>query len=230
MTQCEFCDEFSGGRTNSFARRYQHEMPDRTIFATCNFKVIPSLGQIVEGYLLLVPTRHYGTLADMPIVLIKEVAALTNLVREALRHSYGSQCLFFEHGARNVASGGCGIYHAHLHAVPFSESDDPIQVLKRIHQYHEVQSFEDIKSVDHRSSYLYYEDVNSNRHIFDVALLPSQYARQLLARAIGTSKWDWRQYDREGALLSTMTRIAKAITELSPLRPLLADARQDLTP
>jgi diadenosine tetraphosphate (Ap4A) HIT family hydrolase len=64
---CEFCDEFAGGSANSFARHYSYQVESRTILETSGFRVLPSLGQIVPGYLLLVPTRHYRAFGDMSL-------------------------------------------------------------------------------------------------------------------------------------------------------------------
>src|SRR5207253_952486 len=59
---CDFCDEFAGGLRNAFAKLYGDLIQARTLVATKEFRVIPSLGQIVEGYLLVVPAKHYATL------------------------------------------------------------------------------------------------------------------------------------------------------------------------
>jgi diadenosine tetraphosphate (Ap4A) HIT family hydrolase len=210
LSQCDFCDEFSGGHNNAFSRRYGSDPRGRTVFETQNFKVLPSLGQIVEGHVLVVPVRHYTALADMPSPLTEEVADLADHVRIALSANYGS-CLLFEHGSRGVCSGGCGIYHAHLHAVPLREESEPVSLLKERFGYRKLGSIGDIASESNGTdSYLYYEDLHSNRYIFDVEYLPSQYMRRLMAEALGKDEWDWRKCGREEALLSTITRLSQA--------------------
>jgi len=116
---CEFCDEFSGGRRNSFASRYIHDLPDRTILETDHVKLLPTLGHFVKGYLLLVPKSHCCTLADAPHEAIREVEEIKRKLITHLGVQYGPY-VFFEHGAQTPASGGCGIYHAHLHAQRFN--------------------------------------------------------------------------------------------------------------
>lgn len=207
---CDFCDEFFGGRRNTFATRYAGQLSNRIVFTTPNFRVIPSMGQIVEGYLLVVPIRHFGTLADMADELIQELEAHRDRVREVLVATYGP-CIFFEHGARSESSGGCGIYHAHLHAVPLGKEREPITVLKDSFNYKKLESITDIAGeANGTDSYLYYEDLHSNKYIFDVERLPSQYLRKLVAEAVGKEQWDWRKYGREEALLSTVARLARA--------------------
>lgn len=207
--RCDFCDEFSGGIQNSFAIRYRGLLQERTILATSNFKVIPTLGQIVEGYLLIVPISHYRALADMPPEPIQELVRLKDQVRAALLATYGP-CIFFEHGARSANAGGCGINHAHLHAVPLSEEKDPIATLKEEFPFESLRANREITTEANGSNpYLYYEDLHSNTYVFDVEYLPSQYVRRLLAQNFGKVEWDWRKYEREEALLSSMARLSQ---------------------
>jgi diadenosine tetraphosphate (Ap4A) HIT family hydrolase len=209
---CDFCDEFSGGASNAFGRLYADTIRDRTLLATREFRIIPSLGQIVEGYLLVVATKHYQALADMPPELGEELVELNGRVRGALSDAYGP-CIFFEHGARSENSGGCGIYHAHLHAVPLREGRDPIALLKERFSLKKLRSIREIAGeANGADSYLYYEDLHSNRYIFDVEYLPSQYMRRLLAEATGNDEWDWRECGWEEAVVSTIARLAKAFS------------------
>jgi len=94
LRHCDFCDEFSGGLENSFAARYQNTAPSRVILSTANFRVIPSLGQIIEGYLLIVPVSHYTAVSDMPTELTGELSELCSYVRTVLVKVYGP-CVFF---------------------------------------------------------------------------------------------------------------------------------------
>ena len=65
QVQCDFCDELSGGSENSFSRIYKRELESRVLFHSDEFAVIPSLGQIVEGYLLVLPIKHFKALGDL---------------------------------------------------------------------------------------------------------------------------------------------------------------------
>src|SRR5712691_104376 len=109
---CEFCNEFAGGSANSFATHYANDVASRTILEQDGFRVLPSLGQIVPGYLLVVADRHYAAFADLSLDALKAADALKTHLSGQLRSIYGDY-LFFEHGARTSVSGGCGIAHAH---------------------------------------------------------------------------------------------------------------------
>jgi len=210
LLPCDFCDEFSGGRNNAFYSRYGSDLRNRTIFYTQNFKVLPSLGQIVEGHVLIVPVRHYTALADMPRGPVEEMSGLAHRVRVALSINYGP-CLLFEHGSRGDNSGGCGIYHAHLHAVPAVGSRDPICALKGMFRHQRLEGITEVGTKARGlKPYLYYEDTNSNSYLFEVDYLPSQYMRKLLVEMMGEGEWDWRKCGREEALLSTIARLSQA--------------------
>ena len=208
--QCEFCDEFSAGTTNSFVARYGNLLRDRTILDYDEFKILPSLGQIVPGYLLLVPKRHQRAFGDMSFEELKKAEALKTHLRDQLRSTYG-EYLFFEHGARTSDSGGCGITHAHLHAVPFPCEKDPIEELTRAFPFEEIANLTELKRVQPERSYLYYEAVRGNRYMLYPSFVPSQYVRRVLAEALGTEAWDWRQSGREERLLTTLTQTSQLL-------------------
>jgi diadenosine tetraphosphate (Ap4A) HIT family hydrolase len=211
-SQCEFCDEFAGRSANSFAAHYGHEVGSRTILEQDDFRVLPSLGQIVPGYLLILPNHHYRAFADMSLEELRAAEALKTYLSGQLRSTYGDY-LFFEHGARMPDSGGCGISHAHLHAVPFPGEKDPVQELTQAFAFEEVSSLLDLKRVQSEQSYLYYEAVRGHRYVLYPPFVPSQYIRRLLAEALGSEAWDWRQCGREERLLSTLAQTSQlAIT------------------
>jgi diadenosine tetraphosphate (Ap4A) HIT family hydrolase len=207
---CEFCDEFAGGSANSFADHYAHEVASRTILEQDGFRVLPSLGQIVPGYLLLVPKHHYRAFADMSLEELSAAEALKAHLSGQLGCTYG-EYLFFEHGARASDSGGCGITHAHLHAVPFPYEKDPVEELTREFPFEEIANLSELKRVQPERSYLYYEAVRGKRYVLYPPFVPSQYIRRLLAEALGTEAWDWRQCGREERLLGTLARTSRRL-------------------
>jgi len=211
---CEFCNEFTGGAANSFAALYGHEPASRTILEDHDFRVLPSLGQIVPGYLLLVPNHHYRAFADMPLEELGAAQALKTSLTDQMRGTYGN-CLIFEHGARTPDSGGCGISHAHLHVVPFPGEKDPIEQLTRAFPFEEISNLLDLKRIQPGKSYLYYESVRGGSYAFYPPFIRSQYIRRLLAEALGTEVWDWRKCGKEERFLSTLARASQLLAAIS---------------
>jgi diadenosine tetraphosphate (Ap4A) HIT family hydrolase len=201
---CDFCDEFAGGSQNAFVHRYS-QADDRIVMASACFRIVPTLGQLVAGHLLIVPSRHLCALADLPSLHVDELSDLCRRVRSTLKDVYG-ECLFFEHGVRGSGSGGCGIDHAHMHAVPVS-GDGILGVLIRQFGGRAIHSVADIKKVVGQESYLFFEDSSGMKYVFPVKKLPSQYMRKLVARSIGKADWDWRKSEQEPELISTLERL-----------------------
>lgn len=208
LTPCEFCDEFTGGLENSFRRVYAEKLETRFICRSPNFVVVPSLGQVVEGHLLLLPLGHWTALADLPQLLGTEFATLCASISTALETEYGP-CLFFEHGVRLGDTGGCGVSHAHMHALPLCSTVNPLDHLKSRFPYTKVSGPSDLAEKSRGlSGYVFYRDPLSKAYLFDTPNLPSQYMRRLLAEAVGTLNWDWRTAGREERLLATLTRLS----------------------
>jgi diadenosine tetraphosphate (Ap4A) HIT family hydrolase len=206
---CDFCDEFSGGQENSFQRIYAGARDTRALFSSRNFVIVPSLGQISEGHLLLLPARHWTALGDLPESLFQEFTSLCNAVTAILREEYGP-CITFEHGTRSADAGGCGIYHAHLHAVPFPVALDPIDSLKSRFPCEQLGDLAELPTKSEgMPGYLLYQDSHSSSYLFTVSNLPSQYMRRALVGTLGKDDWDWRKAGREERLLATLSRLSK---------------------
>ncbi len=205
---CDLCNEFSGAAENAFNRIYEGRPENRVLFRSNDFAVIPSLGQIVEGYLLLLPIEHFKALGDLPDPFVDELAQICQLAGKVLRNEYGSFILF-EHGTRSEGVGGCGIYHAHLHAVPLGHVPDPVDALKKNFPCAELTHLNQVsKESAGLPSYLFYQDSVGRRYLFDTGPLPSQYMRKILADALGEQHWNWRDAGREERLLATIRRLS----------------------
>jgi diadenosine tetraphosphate (Ap4A) HIT family hydrolase len=207
-SNCDFCDEFASGVSNAFYGLYRETLRSRVLIATDSFRVFPSIGQLVEGYLLTAPLNHYAAMAEAPTPLIAELAHLNKHVRTKLSLAYGP-CISYEHGVRREGAGGCGIYHAHLHTVPLAAASDPIRVLKLRFPYTEFAHLGEIsKESAGLSSYLFYQDSDERLFLFDTGPLPSQYMRKVLADTLGEPDWNWRDAGREERLLATIRRLS----------------------
>lgn len=215
VRKCDFCDEFAGGSDNAFATRYGNSSDSRLLFGDHLFRVMPTLGQIVEGHLLITPVEHYRAIAELPGKGLEELESLFRLTRSALTQKYGN-CVFFEHGMRGESSGGCGIDHAHVHAVPVAGTD-VLNLLTNEFNGAKIDALTDIKT-GVRGSYLFFEDASSVRYVFSVDSLPSQYMRRLVAESIGKADWDWRTIGREPQLHSTMHRLLPIFSPLVAAR------------
>ncbi len=208
---CDFCDEFSGGHQNAYAKRYGPNAANRELLSDGTFRVLPTLGQLVEGHLLIAPSFHVTSMGDLIPEESSRLEVVCESVRLALQQVYG-RVLFFEHGIRSAGSGGCGIEHAHMHALPVI-ANGVLETLIREFGGCAIHALADIgETVRQESSYLFFEDSSSTRYVFPVERIPSQYMRKLVADSIGKSDWDWRRCGQEPELFSTLERLTPLLS------------------
>lgn len=203
---CEFCNEFSDQNSVRFTKIYEGLANTRIVAKTDNFVAIPTLGQLFEGSLLILPVSHIESCAGISITLLDEFCAL---VDDALLFvtKYGDP-IFFEHGASECTGGGCGIYHAHLHIVPLPRQVEPVQLLPD-YQSSVLTLKEALTALDKCCNYLLVGNTQytlSNDITSETSRYPSQYFRRLLTEKFELNKsWDWRTYQQpEVDLLSTI--------------------------
>jgi diadenosine tetraphosphate (Ap4A) HIT family hydrolase len=202
QVQCDFCDELSGGTENSFSRIYKRELESRVLFHSDEFAVIPSLGQIVEGYLLVLPIKHFKALGDLNKPSLDQLATILECVGRILKNHYGSYVLF-EHGTRSEGVGGCGIYHAHLHVTPLAGIRDPVDTLRGAFPYTKFKNLAEIRNQSvHLRSYLFYRDAEAGLYLFDTGPLRSQYYAQALSRCAACGKLELARCWKRGTALS----------------------------
>jgi ATP adenylyltransferase len=156
--------------------------------------IMRPLGQLVEGYLLIVSKGHHISLGGIPEEHHSELERVKEEVKRVLSEHYCIP-LFFEHGAAGTnRKGGCCIDHAHLHAVPVGV--DVLQELANRFSHSEIRSFADLKArYDKGQHYLFLEEASGRKYIFDIpSVIPSQYIRKVIAQKIGKpERWDWRE-------------------------------------
>ena len=71
---------------------------EKIIIETDNFYIIPSVGSIVEGYLLLNTKFHIPAMASINKALVGELLQLKKRIRTILMDVYKTGCIFYEHG------------------------------------------------------------------------------------------------------------------------------------
>ena len=169
------------------------------LYETENFAVIPSLGSIVEGWLLIIPKKHYlsyGYLSSEE--LYKELDDLIVYVGSIVKKAYG-EFVIFENGAFcSDKLVGCGVDYAHIHIVPIK--DDLIDIIKT--RYNKNYNLEQVKSLDVSSTfvknsqpYLYYRNQVGCSYITTDPNIPSQLFRKAIAYSRGIeNEYDWKYH------------------------------------
>lgn len=98
----------------------QHRPENRIILETPSFAVVPSLGSLVPGWLLVVPKRPLLNCGRLTECERDELTVLVADLRQRLK-VFPGQVFAFEHGSSEFGTAsGCGVDQAHLHVVPLS--------------------------------------------------------------------------------------------------------------
>jgi ATP adenylyltransferase len=175
--------------------------------------VVPSLGSLMEGWLLVVPRDHYTALAAIEDSSQKD--SFIDLAHEAddlVRRTYGPSTVWFEHGpAQEGKRAGCGVDHAHLHIVPTDvclrtgAEDSEIGSELKWRRAEEVWDARDF----HREGldYLYVREVDDTVWLVGHPDIPGQLFRRVIARNIGEQGWDWKSSPRPSVAKKTYKRL-----------------------
>jgi len=189
MKSCRLCsDQVTYGRT---------EVWNEPLFESLNFVVLPSLGALVEGWLLLVPKQHFICIGALPDPMVTEMQEMKHIICLNLQKSYGQVCAF-EHGPSKAnCSVGCGVDHAHLHFVPvaFDLSSAATPYLPEKISWSDAGPEECRAAFNRGEDYLYLEQPIGAGRIATGQNFGSQVFRRAIAAQVGAvNQFNWREY------------------------------------
>ena len=185
--ECSFCSEINGKEENNFFDIYLKEkfekegLNSRIVATTHKFVIMPMVGPLVPGYLLIVPKDHYLSISQLPKEQIEELKIVKEELKKVFEKHYGKS-VFYEHGALSCsAKGGSCSDHAHLHIVAVD-----IDVKDKFGQYgYELRKLDDYSEIINQKQrnipYLYYENQKGEMFLADAPIVESQFIRKLIA-------------------------------------------------
>jgi len=187
------------------------EIPDRVLFESENFVVVPTIGSIVPGWLLVVPRSHFLSAGSLDAALLQELICLRSTAEEALRDCFGSVTCF-EHGAvRECESVGCGVDHAHLHLV--ASKFDLVANAKapstsQLH-WREVAGIQAATAcIAEQMPYVFVESASEGAWIGTGSIIESQLMRKVIATSMDQPGcWDWKTHPFESNANETYYRL-----------------------
>jgi len=191
---------------------------DQVLFESQHFVAIPTLGHLVQGWLLVVPKDCHLCVGALPVQLIVELIGFLEDVVSSVRAEYGPVAVF-EHGPfQPLTVVGCGVDYAHVHVVPVKPDWSLLQAAKnmspQIH-WETVSSLHDTRKYFEQSrSYLFLHEPFAVKSVIGTGpSIPSQLFRRIIANYVGRPhNFDWKQYPEHEKIQSTIERLRKSAT------------------
>jgi len=186
---------------------------DRILWESADFLALPTLGAIVEGWLLIVPKDHYLCAGALQSELLPELDRFLRSVTHRVEREYG-QTAVFEHGPSCVGEPvGCTVDHAHIHIVPIRHNlmEGARDLAPRTLQWRRAAGLEDARDFHmRRLPYLYVEQPRGIAHIATGPGIPSQLFRKVVAKFMGVpERYDWRRFPETRNIEATIEKLSR---------------------
>jgi ATP adenylyltransferase len=203
-------------RTAHAVEAYKASRPlwDTPLYESESFVALPTVGALLEGWLLVVPKSPLLAFANLPDERIGELESFLGEVTAEVARHYGSVAVF-EHGAPSARSPiGCGVDYAHLHLVP-TDCDllEGAQKIEPSVRWSRIKSLRRLREI--AASGEGYWLLQQQYGCGDICVgrselsQPSQLFRRILAAHIGVpDKYDWKRHCGEEVIAATLSKLA----------------------
>jgi diadenosine tetraphosphate (Ap4A) HIT family hydrolase len=151
------------------------------------FVLLPALGALVPGHLLVVSRSHSPSLGGLGCAALAEYQDVVISYRTKLRLQV-NDVLEAEHGAGVSGRGGGCIEHAHINLIPrFAQCIDVLDdILPRIGGIADLRDLTNLAG----QPYIFMRAGDVLR-VFDATTAPSQLVRRGICQRHGRDDWDW---------------------------------------
>ena len=200
MDTCNLCSELES-RASAW---------NQPLFESSNFVALPSLGALVEGWLLLVPKRHFISFGAIPSSMHPEIREFKRYLCTLLSQHYGTIAAF-EHGPSMASrTVGCGVDHAHLHLVPiqFDLAAEVLPFLPDSITWRGAE-IEGCQNAHTRGEdYLYLEQPVGSGRITTHDEFGSQLFRKAIATRLGMhDQYNWHEHQQLATVVATIESV-----------------------
>ncbi|MCP4303812.1 MAG: hypothetical protein GY788_02820 [bacterium] len=186
IDDCRFCSYWGPGGA------VEDPVFDEPVLQNEAFVVIPALGTIVTGYVLIVPRNHFLSMSQIPgpeRIFLREV--ISSVAVATAPHGAVDGLLVYEHGDNGSGQRArpC-IEHAHAHVLPSGYGLGASFERSLCRRADAPASIADLER-DPGEDY-HYLSYGGRASIYFDCRLGSQYMRKQLASRVGVQgHWDW---------------------------------------
>lgn len=180
---------------------------NKVLAETDNFIVLPALGSLVEGYVLIVSKRHLYNMVELADSEKDEYMELLNKYRYIFNKIYGKYPIIFEHGMSrlDIENGASSVVHAHTHIVNFNFNNEGT-VTKELN----FEEIEEINNIDSNKNYIFYISHSGKKYITYNFEKKSQLMRILIAKELGfMDKYNWKEEPFTDNIIKTIEKLNK---------------------
>ncbi len=204
VSDCAYCRYLKGCSAEN----------ERRVYESKNFFVMPTVGQFVTGYLLIIPKAHIMSNAELSQDEMKEFEEVLSDIEYILTAVYRKDVLVWENGSGHSGASKAkdSIVHSHVHIVPCQTTSVDIERLSGF-PFEEVSLQTLCKHYEH--PYLLVRTTSRRKwKIADSSSLyiPRQYVRQIVAEEYGLNDdselWNWRKYPFRSKMAETIQDIS----------------------
>ena len=170
---------------------------------TENFIVVPALGSLTRGYVLIVAKNHIYNMLELGEK--EEYFTLIEKYRCMFKQIYGKNPIVFEHGTikQDSENSSSSVVHAHTHIVNHNYKDE-----NGILNKHNFEEFYD--NINPNRNYIFYISPNGKKYLTYNFKAISQLMRILIAEDLGIKeKYNWKEEVFEENIISTINSIKR---------------------
>jgi len=192
MQECVFCNIDNSKVENTI------------IEETDNFYVIPCVGSLVDGYLLIVSKRHIFSMSQLTTKEQKEYINLLNQYRKKFKIIYNKYPIIFEHGSSDSKTNKSAnsVFHAHTHVVNHEFIDEDSIIKDTSFKKCNFNSI-----YPQNTNYIFYISNNNQEYVSYTFEPISQLMRIYIAKDLNLlQKYDWRKEKFENNIIKTISR------------------------
>lgn len=191
----------------SFCNLDFNKIENTIIYETESFRVIPSVGAFIDGYVLIVTKEHMSSLAELNDEQKKEYQNLVLKISEIFKKVYGKTPILFEHGTPDIhnSMSANSIIHAHSHIVNFKFENEK-EILEK-YNFVPIKSFEEVE----KENYIYFQNGSGEKFVSYQFDSTSQFMRILIANEVNREEqYNWREFDFKENIVVMLEKIKKS--------------------
>lgn len=205
VSECNYCNYYYKGID---------KIGQKIIYESNRFIVLPTLGEFIHGYPIIIPKKHVMSCAEFDEETMQEFIEVLDDVLFMLSKTYKTKkFLVWENGTGNGGKGKAkdSVVHSHVHVAPSRLTANKIEQIAGF-PLRKITAKELSNYTMH--SYLLIKD-GKNWRINDEpsVYIPRQFIRQLIAGElnIGGDIWNWRTHPFINKMHETYDQIITAM-------------------